>query len=156
MNSEKIKNISHENYIRNRFARFCRKASQDGENPHIGIFWFLPPDNQIVGRKKELAKIKWPAISAGEAIDIEISHDKAWEEISKKHELLEEYYEIPRGRVLFLPVTSTFRIISSTEIINNKQLTREILKFFKIQTFKFELIKDLHYEDPKTMPDLFS
>jgi len=138
-------------HYNNRFTAFVRKITAEGFNPEIGIFWILP-NNKIVGEKISLREASH---SPSQFKDIEKSHDEVW----NKNKIIwghreDEYYEVPRGRVLFDAKARRFVLISSSAIVKDPVTVGKIMSFFNISQFEPILKADLHYENPADV-DLF-
>lgn len=140
---EHTKNLQYNN----NFTAFVRKAKVAGLNPEIGIFWVLPEkNNKVVGEKIPLRDAS-PAPSQFK--DIERSHDEVWDANKRKWGYdEEEYFEIPRGRLLFDAKQRKFILISSTKIIKDPEMVNKILSFFSISQYEPILKADVHYESP--------
>jgi len=131
----------------NNFTAFVRKATASGFNPEIGLFWLLPEkNNKVVGEKIPLRDASH---APSQFKDIERSHDEVWDLNKKKWGYEEEeYFEIPRGRLLFDAKQRKFVLISSEKVVKDPETVNKIMSFFNITQFEPLLKVDMHYESP--------
>ena len=131
----------------NNFTAFVRKATASGFNPEIGLFWVLPMKNKVVGEKIPLREASH---APSQFKDIEKSHDEVWDKNKEKWgHGFDEYFEVPRGRLLFDAKKRKFILISSAKIIKDPEIVQKILSYFNVSQFEPILKTDMHYESPE-------
>lgn len=126
------------------------KRGGASREPKIGIFWVIK--GKVVGLAIPMTEVE----PFGDFVDVDVAHADYWE--GKKTQWghpYEEYFEVPRGRVLFSVKEKVFRIISSSKILGNQRLLEKINGFFCLNAQKTTIMQDLHYEDPSFV-DIFN
>ncbi len=112
--------------------------------PQIGIFWLYK--ETVIGRAIEL--------DAGEemptgTIDSPDNHTDLWDNsrtlLQDFPELRqEEYFSIPRGRVLWKTESSSAKILMDS-VLFEPSIKAKILQFFDLEKSKVKWGRDLHY-----------
>lgn len=121
----------------------------------IGIFWFYK--KQVLGKTCDFSKGQEnvPGI-----IDSPYAHVDLWDSNLRYtipfRELQDvEYYEIPRGRVVYVK-TKNKVIVYLDRVILSKEGKRAVSDFFQLSDVSTEWVTDEHYTtDPKQLNKLF-
>lgn len=123
--------------------------------PQIGIFWFY--GNVVIGRAIELG--------AGEEglsgiIDSPDTHTDLWDNSRTLLQAFpklrnEEYFSIPRGRVLWEVESASAKILMDSNLFE-AGIKAKILKFFDLQNTEVRWGHDIHYStNQKELSKLF-
>ena len=124
------------------------------EGPQVGIF-FIAPDGEIISTTEELRDAK--QASYGDFVDSKYDHNTEWPKVRKYFgpDKYKEYYEIPRGRILYNKKKGVFYLYMPSKLMEDENLVGKILSIFKIPMSKVVLMQDMHYEDPEDLEGLF-
>ena len=108
----------------------------------IGVFWVID-GKKIDGCREPLEKGE----SYGDTIQPTFDHFNYWEKLIARYPKLRpfEYDDIPRGRVVYNKKEKRFLILSSKEVLENRNLIKAIFQFFEIPGAP-KLVWDEHYE----------
>ncbi len=111
------------------------------QSPQLGIFW-------MHGRK--LIHFAAPAEGVQEVEgfrDSPFDHDAYWVEVTKCHPKLreKEYFEVPRGRVIYTRSTGHYRILTSRKLARDADCIRRVRAAFQLPA-DTEVLVDEHYE----------
>ncbi|MBQ2553335.1 MAG: hypothetical protein II563_10900 [Treponema sp.] len=116
-------------------------------DPKLGIFWFY--DGEIIFSH---AVCLVDGLHYGDAVTGVKDHADYWEELGRKGELdvldeslREEYFSIPRGRVVYHSDSGQFFVYHGNNI-TRKDL-RKVAVFFNLPKEKTVFEQDIHYCD---------
>ena len=112
--------------------------------PSLGIFWVY--GRQLISFAKPINMI--PEV-AGTA-DTDLAHADLWDEVVRKHRNLagQEYWVLPRGRVVLHVRGRWFVIIASSSIVGDQTLVSSIMRRFHLPASHCRLSNDRHYDPP--------
>jgi hypothetical protein len=118
---------------------------KEAAEPQVGIFWLYK--GQILQFTQPVSAI--PPV--GGFKDSNYNHDAYWGQMTKMFPELaaKEYYDIPRGRVLF-QVNGTYIIMLPSKEATNRMVVSRIIKNFNLPAAKSVAKADHHY-DPSSM-----
>ena len=126
---------------------------------NIGIFWLYKHEGQyqVIG----LADPVDIGQAHASCLDHPATHIESWPLVKCRYrsccpgiEWLDEYDEIPRGRVVFHQ-RGGFIVYMGQGLIHNVELQRMILKFFSIETDAVKFKQDDHYTTGGDLSVLF-
>jgi len=108
----------------------------------IGIFWVI--DGKKVDGYREPLEC---GEDYGDTIQPTFDHFSYWEKLILRYPKLKilEYDDIPRGRVVYNKKEKRFLILSSKEVLEDRNLIKAICQFFEITEIP-KLVWDEHYE----------
>ena len=108
----------------------------------IGVFWIVK--GRIDGFKEPVENGE----DYGDTIQPSYDHYSFWSEFITRYPALKikEYDEIPRGRVVYDKKKKHFIILSSKEVLNNREFIENICLFYDLDKNNLELKWDEHYE----------
>jgi hypothetical protein len=118
----------------------------------VGIFWV--EQGHLIMAAVPVAD----GIDDGRFVNGLYDHDPYWETVQRTHVHLweVEYYQVPRGRVLFNKAKHCFYVYLDTVLCTN-QIKRMILEHFHLPRKHTSFRTDLHYTtDPDELDRLFS
>ena len=113
-------------------------------SPHVGIFWFYR--GRLVALGAALNKV----ISQGGVQDVDAGHDKLWPQVQRRHPAFrhKEYYEVPRGRVLYNVSRGEFWLFAPQSLQHRRPIIDRIIRRFGLPPERIILKSDRHYEPP--------
>lgn len=122
--------------------------------PHIGIFWVH--NGHVFGKARGLSE---GIQTLPNCLDSPDDHVSVWEisALRKNYPDLRdsEYFDVPRGRVIFNTKTET-AIIYLDKFLSSRCARDQILEFFDLTASKISWKNDSHYTtDPKQLDRLF-
>ena len=122
-------------------------------NAQIGVFWVW--NNEIIGYP-----IPWETLKPDSLgfVNPPKDHQTIWEaDVIKRYPQLrdKEFFEVPRGRIVYNVRDAKFRLISSKLITGNKPLLNKICRYFHIPPPSLVVIQDQHYEIIPQDVDIF-
>jgi hypothetical protein len=112
--------------------------------PMIGIFWIL---------KKSLIHFSKPldCVQAVAGIkDTDFAHADQWAEVVKTHcgFSSKEYWEFPRGRIIYRVKTDNYSILASTSVVRDSLMIKRISRRFSLPVARVTVMSDRHYDPP--------
>jgi hypothetical protein len=128
-----------ENEMKRKFYNVIKHAA----TPQIGIFWVYK--GQVIQFSESVNNVA----AIGGFKDSEHSHDAHLGQMQKMHPELavKEYFDIPRGRILYV-VNGTYKIILPSKLSKNAVMISKIKKSFSLPPAKTIVETDLHYGPP--------
>jgi len=117
----------------------------------IGIFWMTPDDVYSSTEDVDTAE------SCNGFRDSSKNHVDVWPTLQKQNPKLryQEYFEIPRGRVVFDETKSRFQVYADKRLLNPKDQSR-IINTFSLPPYSTDFTSDPHYTtDPEDLDRLF-
>lgn len=117
---------------------------KEAANPQIGIFWLYK--GQILQFAESVNNV--PPV--GGFKDSGYTHDSYWKQVQQMHPELagKEYFDVPRGRVLFV-INGTYKIILPSAQSKDMMLIKRIISNFSLPAAKTIVETDLHYDAPQ-------
>lgn len=118
---------------------------------NVGIFWFHR-GGLLVSRVPVA-----DGVATHNAVDSPVDHVDYWPKLQRRHpELRErEYFEIPRGRVIYMTKPKTFHIYLNRVLIQPR-IQAALLKEFGLPKRRTKFVPDGHYTtDPNELERLF-
>ena len=109
----------------------------------VGIFWVFR--GTVIGEREEIESLE----AEGGFINGNEDHCVYWERLRPKLGLPDgvEYFDLPRGRVIFVVEKNVFRILGSTELCDDMKTVDQVMRFFSLPPKRVETMPDEHYED---------
>lgn len=119
------------------------------KRPRIGIFWVV--GRRIIAFSESVERVR----AAGGFKDSRFSHHQMWMAVvQKRRELVgREYWERPRGRVLYSVSDDQYRIFIPAKLGQQRRLIARIVSRFELPAKKVQVCLDEHYEPPRDTPD---
>jgi len=117
--------------------------SKESASPMIGIFWIYK------GQILQFAESVQNVPPGGGFKDSNFTHDAYWSQVQRMYPELadKEYFDIPRGRVLFV-INGVYRTILPTVESKNSTLVSRIILNFSLPKGKTVVTTDQHYDPP--------
>jgi len=118
------------------------KLITESRLPKVGIFWIIGGD--VISFLEEARDVS--SISGFK--DATHDHHTMWDKVVTSYPKFRnmEYYEVPRGRVLFAGPRERYEIITSKKIAENGKYIRKIMREFSLPISKTAIVMDEHYE----------
>lgn len=112
-------------------------------NAEIGLFWIVK--DQIVAFVYPLADLTPDSLGF---VNPPTDHDTVWHHVQAAHPSTrgKDYFEVPRGRVIYSVPYRQFRVVTSSAIANNRTLVFRIARQFHIPPARLIAVADAHYE----------
>jgi hypothetical protein len=121
------------------------KLIVESSYPKVGIFWFIGKETVIFSEEAR-------NISAVAGFkNYHEGHADVWNKVVKAYPQVrgKEYFEVPRGRVLFDVEAGKYIIYVSAADSQKKNKMYEVMRQFSLPIQKTIIRKDLHYDlDP--------
>lgn len=120
------------------------KLITESRMPKVGIFWFL--GDEIIEFAQDQTAV--PVNHVGFK-DSPWDHYAVWDKVVKVYPQLQgkEYFDIPRGRVLYNTKDDMYHIITSTALANDQKKINKVMRAFSLPIRNTKAITDPHYED---------
>jgi hypothetical protein len=114
------------------------------KEPLLGIFWIVA--GRIVAFTTPVSKVE----SVGGFKDSKFGHYHVWQAVVRKNPKLsgKEYWERPRGRVVYAVADDQFRLFLPSSHAKDQRLIRRIAKRYSLPIRKVKVWSDQHYEPP--------
>jgi len=108
---------------------------------YIGIFWIYK--GVIYSFKETLDQVS----TVGEFKDSDMSHDAKWPELQNAHKdfYLYEYYDVPRGRIVYNVNEDRFLVYAHGKIIDSLKFREMVITEFELESEKTVFGYDHHY-----------
>jgi hypothetical protein len=108
----------------------------------VGIFWLHGGKLIVFGEEASTVK------PVGGVRDGRFGHDDEWPNVQEMYPALvdREYFEIPRGRVLFREDPGVYEVFLPAKLHAHKRLVEAVAKAFSLQPEGIRLKQDEHYE----------
>tara|TARA_B100000315_G_C14590513_1_gene595498 strand:+ start:1503 stop:1919 length:417 start_codon:yes stop_codon:yes gene_type:complete len=110
--------------------------------PEVAIFWYY--EDEVLGMG-----IPWKeGEDFGDFVNTRDDHASKWIQITKfKKELQgKEYFDIPRGRVVYNKLTKKFIVYATSSLLKDDSFKRKVRKEFRLPSANTEWKTDTHYE----------
>lgn len=112
--------------------------------PTLGIYWITPGQGMVTFAEPAHSV---PTDTAGFR-NAPFDHDALWSKVVASEPALrdKEYFEVPRGRVLYVEATRKFRVLSSSADCANRSRMAAVARAFHLPMAQVECQPDSHYE----------
>jgi len=119
-------------------------TTKNAKNPQVGVFWLIA--RKIIAFSQPLEHVH---VVAG-AQDSDFGHDPLWPKVVQRFPKLrgKEYWQVPRGRVLYRVKEELFVIFGPARVVSNKRLVAQIAREFNLPIGQYRGIADMHYDPP--------
>jgi hypothetical protein len=115
--------------------------------PLVGIFW-------CEGSTAHLHAVPLSeGVPYGDCVNGPLDHVEFWPELERQHPHLRgrEYFELPRGRVVFRRTQNRFAVLMDARL-HTKAIKTKLVKLFRLPAGRYRFERDAHYTtDPRTL-----